>query len=178
MEELMDLTSEKIIQLLNLEPLRGEGGLFRQTYISSDISRREHLPERYSGNKPFGTAIYYLLTSDPDSFSAMHKLPTDEIWHFYLGDPVEMLELHPDGSSRMRILGQDITNGQLVQHVIPKGIWQGSHLVAGGKFALLGTTMAPGFTPEDYVSGDREALVGMYPSERALIQKLTRIGEC
>lgn len=173
----MDLTPEKIIETLGLEPLPIEGGLFRQTYVSSESIKRDYLPDRYVTDKPFGTAIYYLLTSDPNSFSALHKLPTDEIWHFYLGDPVELFEMHPDGSSRRLLLGQDIMNGQMVQHVVPAGVWQGSRVIGGGEFALLGTTMAPGYTLEDYVGGERKYLINMYPEEKGLIKELTRPGE-
>jgi hypothetical protein len=170
----MSLTPEKIIEILGLEPLPIEGGLFRQTYISSENIKKEHLPDRYVADKPFGTAIYYLLTSDPNSFSALHKLPTDEIWHFYLGDPVELFELHQDGSSRRLVLGQDILDGQMVQHVVPAGVWQGSRVIDGGEFALLGNTMAPGYTHEDYVGGERKTLMEMYPEEKDLIKELTR----
>jgi hypothetical protein len=171
---MMTLTPEKIIETLGLEPLSIEGGLFRQTYVSSESIKREHLPDRYSSRKPFGTAIYYLLTSYPKSFSALHKLPTDEIWHFYLGDPVELFEFHPDGSSQKLVLGQKITQGQTLQHVVPAGVWQGSKVIEGGEFALLGTTMAPGFMPEDYVGGNRMELIEMYPDHEGIIRDLTR----
>ena len=173
----MTLTPEKIIKILELEPLPVEGGLFRQTYISAEGIQKEHLPDRYSNHKPFGTAIYYMLTSDPNSFSALHKLPTDEIWHFYLGDPVELFELHPDGSSQKLVLGQEITQGQTLQHVVPEGVWQGSRVSEGGEFALLGTTMAPGFMPEDYVGGNRMELIEMYPNHEGTIRDLTRSDE-
>ncbi len=170
----MTLTPEIIIEILDLKSLKVEGGLFRQTYISSESIKREHLPDRYSSRKPFGTAIYYLLTSDPKSFSALHKLPTDEIWHFYLGDPVELFELHPDGTSNTIVLGQDIMNRQMVQHVVPAGVWQGSKVIEGGEFALLGTTMAPGFMPEDYVGGNRMELIEIYPDYDGTFRDLTR----
>ena len=174
LEKRMNLTPERIIEILELETLPVEGGLFRQTYVSAESISREHLPDRYVSNKSFGTAIYYLLTSDPGSFSGLHKLPTDEIWHFYLGDPVELFELHPDGSSQHLLLGQDIMNGQMVQHVVPAGVWQGSRVISGGEFALLGNTMAPGYSPEDYIGGDRSGLVEMYPDKVAIIEQLTR----
>lgn len=165
----------EIIRLFNLKPLPAEGGLFAQTYVSDEIIPPEGLPIRYGGvSKPFGTAIFYFLTSDPDSFSALHRLPTDEIYHFYLGDPVEMLLLYPDGSSRRVILGQDIMAGQSIQWIVPRGIWQGSRLLPGGEYALLGTTMAPGFTPEDYEEGERNLLLVQYPREVDLILRLTR----
>lgn len=173
----MNIAPESIIDLLELEPLPIEGGLFRQTYVSSEGIIKEHLPDRYITDKLFGTAIYYLLTSSRDSFSELHKLPTDEIWHFYLGDPVEMLELHPNGSSRRLVLGQDLLNGQMVQHVVQAGVWQGSRVIDGGSFALLGTTMAPGFTPEDYVGGDRSVLMKTYPDRADLIRQFTRLAD-
>ena len=168
------LTPQQIIDHLGLEPLHEEGGLFIQSYCSPETISREHLPERYQGDKPFGTAIYYLLTAETNSFSALHKLPTDEMYHFYLGDPVELLQLHPDGTSRRVILGQDLLAGQQVQHLVPHGVWQGSHLIPGGNFALLGTTMTPGYTPEDYVAGVAGELIAQYPDQAELIRQIIR----
>lgn len=168
------LTPDQLIQIFNLEPLPVEGGLFFQTYLAPETIAQDQLPARYLVDKPFGTAIIYLLTPDPDSFSALHKLPTDEIWHFYLGDPVELLQLHPDGRSERIILGQDLLGGQKVQHIVPRDVWQGSHLLPGGRFALLGTTMAPGYTDEDYIAGDPDELITAYPDRNALIEQLTR----
>jgi len=166
---------EEIIRVLDLQPLPVEGGLFRETYQSAERLPAGTLPERYGQeDKPFGTAILYLLTADKDSFSALHRLPSDEIYHFYLGDPLEMTLLLPDGSSRQVILGSDVLNGQQVQYVAPQGAWQGSRLVPGGRFALLGTSMAPGFTPSDFEPGQRETLLARYPQERERIEALTR----
>ncbi len=171
-----EINIEKLIEILGLEPLKVEGGLFAQTYKSPDRVQQEALPSRYAGSHPMGTAIFYLYTGDPDSFSAVHRLPTDEIYHFYLGDPVEMLLLYPDGKSQRVILGSDIINGQKVQFVAPQGVWQASHLLPEGKFALAGTTMAPGFDNSDYEGGDLDFLVQQYPQEAELIRALTRIG--
>lgn len=167
---------EEIIRVLGLRPLPGEGGLYRETYASAERLPASALPERYAGEeKPFGTAIFYLLTAQEDSFSALHRLPTDEIYHFYLGDPVEMTLLHPDGSSQQVLLGNDVLGGQQVQFVAPRGAWQGSRLAPGGRYALLGTTMAPGFTPADFEAGGREELVERYPDEKERIENLTRM---
>ena len=97
------LTPERLIDLLDLAPLPVEGGHFRQTYRAGDVVGGAGLPARYTHAKAFGSAIYYLLHDG--HMSAMHRLPTDEIYHFYLGDPVEMLLLHPDGSWETPILG-------------------------------------------------------------------------
>jgi uncharacterized protein len=170
-------TVEELIKLYDFEPLPVEGGIFKQTYLTQEQIPVEALPERYTHAKPFGTAIMYLYTPDYNCFSAIHILPTDEIYHFYLGDPVEMLQLYPDGRSERIILGHDVLNGQKVQYVAPRGVWMGSHLLAGGKFALVGTTMTPGFTNDDYVGGERAGLVSQYPQEETLIKRLTRPDE-
>jgi len=165
---------QEIIERLDLVPLPEEGGLFRQTYVASERLSQKSLPSRYVSDKPSSTAIYYLLTSESDSFSAMHKLPTDEVYHFYLGDPVEMLMLFPNGQSEVVQLGQDILGGQLVQHVVPRDVWQGSRLIPGGQFGLMGTTMAPGYTDQDYEGGQADDLCMRYPEQAALIRQLTR----
>jgi hypothetical protein len=104
----------------------------------------------------------------------MHKLSSDEVFHFYLGDAVEMLQLWPDGSGKRVVLGQDLARGELMQTVVPQGVWQGSRLVAGGKVALLGCTVSPGFDYADYESGEREALGGKWPKWAEMIRGLTR----
>jgi len=166
------MTAEEIRQLLRLEPLGFEGGFFCETYKSRWEVPAELLPQRTGGARPIGTAIYYLVT--PDSFSALHRLPGTEIFHYYLGDPVEMLQLLPDGSARMITLGNKLERGDQPQVVVRGGIWQGCRLAPGGKFALMGTTMSPGFDLADYEHGKRQPLVAQYPSHGELIQKYTR----
>ena len=167
-------TAAQLIEHLRLEPLSFEGGHFRQTYVAQESISAQALPERYSAPRTLGTAIYYLLTPEPDSFSALHRLETDEIYHFYLGDPAEMLLLYPDGRGERIVLGPDILGGQRVQSVVPRGTWQGSRLIRGGGFALMGTTMAPGFHFEDWTEGKRDELIRQYPQHAELIRALTR----
>ena len=169
---------EALVERFGLEPLESEGGLFTQTYLSPEGISQGALPGRYSTDKPFGTAILYLLTSQEDSYSALHQLPTDEIHHFYLGDPVELLLLFPDLLTEHIMLGHDVLNGQEVQHLVPRGVWQGSRLRPGGRFALMGMTMAPGFTSADYRGGNRHELLRQYPQESEFIQRLTRPMDC
>ena len=167
------LTGERLIELLNLEPLPLEGGYFRRTYRAAETMAKAALPNRYPHDKSFGSAIYFLLHGD--HFSALHRLLTDEVYHFYLGDPVEMLLLYPEGSSEMMALGPNIESGERFQVVVPHGVWQGSWLKAGGQFALLGTTMAPEFDASDFELGEREELIRRYPDRAELIRALTRI---
>jgi len=166
------LSADEIIRILDLKPLEMEGGFYRESYRSQEKIPRHGLPGRYRTEKHFHSAIYYLLT--PDTFSALHRLPTDEVFHFYLGDPVRMLLLHPDGKSQVRILGSAIERGQELQALAAAGDWQGSYLEDGGSFALMGTTMAPGFDFSDYEGGERVTLSEQYPERRQLIARLTR----
>ena len=166
------LTAEEIIQYLQLEPHPCEGGFFRETYRARLGIAANVLPMEYAGDRCASTAIYYLLT--PGTFSEMHRLPTDEVFHFYLGDTVEMLQLGPDGRGEVIRLGSDLGAGERPQVLAPGGVWQGSRLVPGGKWALLGTTVAPGFEFADYTSGRRSELVAAYPDFAELITALTR----
>ncbi len=167
----VNMQPEKIIKILDLQPLLEEGGFYRETYRSDENIPKAALPARYGASKTFGTAIYYLLT--PDTCSALHRIPTDEIFHFYLGDSVIMLQLHPDGKSEVTTIGSKIDRGQQLQVIVPKGTWQGSFLKQGGNFALMGVTVSPGFDFSDYEAGDRASLINAYPAEKNLITKLT-----
>lgn len=166
------LTADQIITLLNLKPHPKEGSYFTETYRSSETISEKTLPSRYEGARPFGTAIYYLLT--PETFSAIHRLNSDEIFHFYVGDPVEMLQLWPDGTGRTLMLGSDLLEGMQPQITVPRGVWQGARLLKGGRFALLGTTVSPGFEFADYESGQRNELIKFYPKFREWVISLTK----
>ena len=155
-----------------MKPLPHEGGYYVETYRCDEKISPTALPARYTGERNLSTAILYLLT--PDMFSALHRLRSDEIFHFYLGDPVTMLQLHSNGSSEVITLGQDIFNDQRVQVTVPKNSWQGCFLNEGGKFALMGTTIAPGFEFADFELAQREELLERYPGQRDLILKLTQ----
>lgn len=158
------ITAEQLIDHYGLEPIPREGGRFRQTWAG---------PERADG-RPEGTAIVALLTAEPDDFSALHRLPTDEIWHHYLGDPLDMLLLAPDGTARTTVLGPDVLGGQHPQLTVPAGTWMGARVVAGGDWSLFGCTMAPGFTFEGYEHGDAAELTARYPAEATRIAGLCR----
>lgn len=166
------ITAEQINTLLNLKPHPKEGGYFIETYRSDEMIPKGALPKRYPDARSYATGIYYFIT--PESFSTIHRLKSDEIFHFYLGDPVEMLQLWPDGSGKRIPLGSDLLKGMRPQVIVPRGIWQGCRLLLGGKFALLGVTVSPGFEFMDYEVGQRDELVKSYPKFRDLIIALTR----
>jgi hypothetical protein len=162
-----DLDAATVADLLGLQTLEVEGGRFRQTWSGpSDASGR-----------PVGTAIYALFEAgDPWGFSAMHRLDATEIWHHYLGDPFDLLLLDPAGEARTVRVGRDLLAGELPQVVIGAGVWLGGSVAPGGRWTLVGTTMAPGFVSGAYHGGERGPLMAAYPQAAGRIAELTRPG--
>ncbi|NLW79716.1 MAG: cupin domain-containing protein [Ruminococcaceae bacterium] len=153
-------TAAQIARLLGLKPLLPEGGMFCSTYRSCDKNR----------GRETASAIYYLLESP--TFSHMHRLDADELYHFYMGDAVELLLLGPNDARRV-VLGQDLLAGQQPQVLVPAGCWQGAHLLPGGQWALMGTTMSPAFEDACYEHACAEELCAAFPDQRTLISQLT-----
>ncbi len=156
------MKAQEIIRMLDLEPLEFEGGYFRETFRAG----------RVVAGRNVSTAIYYLLT--PETCSRLRRLVYDEVFHFYLGDPVEQIRLRPDGAGEVVILGTGLAAGERPQSVVPGGVWQGARLKPDGPqgFALLGATMAPGFDLRDFEIGDAGELAGRYPDWNEWIRRL------
>jgi len=166
------MTAGEIKKLLGLTPHPREGGSFIRTYASAEMLRAATFePGRYSGSRHIATAIYYLI--EPGSFSMMHRLKSDELFHFYAGDPVEMLQLQSHGSGTTIRIGNVLARGERPQVLVPRGVWQGAHLLPGGAWALLGCTVNPGFSYADYETGLRAELCAAWPSFSKLIVELT-----
>jgi predicted cupin superfamily sugar epimerase len=165
------MTADELIRLFQLEPLPVEGGLYQRHYEAAESIPQHALPPRYTREKLFGSAICYLHT--PQTRSLLHRLKSDEIYHFYDGDPVALVLLYPDGKNSMIVLGRDYNAGQQPFFVVPRGVWQGSCLLKGGEWALMGTTLAPAYDDEDFELGERAALLEMYPQARDWILSLT-----
>lgn len=154
MGERNGLRADEVTALLDLVPLPGEGGMFRQTYLRlGDVST---------------TAILYLVT--PTSFSSLHRLTHDELFHVYLGDPCRMVMFRDEEAPAEIILGGDLRAGQRVQHLVPAGTWQGTRLVDGGEWALLGTTMTPGYDPAGFELATDALLNGLSAETTALLR--------
>jgi predicted cupin superfamily sugar epimerase len=151
-----------LIEHYKLEKLPVEETLFVSTY---------HSQTEFGDHQPCGTAMIGLYCEQPLSFSRFHRLKADEVWHFYGGDPLRLILLYPDGSSRDVILGSDPFKGQLVQFVIPAGVWQAGNLIAGGRYALFGCSMAPGFSGSMFEGGGRSILKRQYPERTADIAR-------
>lgn len=152
-----------LIEHYAMTPLPAEGTLFTSTYRSA---------REIDTGGPFGTAIIAMYCDDPPSASRFHRLPVDEVWHFYAGDPLRLILLLADGSSRDVIMGSNPLRGEFVQFVIPAGVWQAGHLLAGGRYSLFGCTMAPGFTGDMFEGGTRAALLARYPDRASDIARL------
>ncbi|SEG21075.1 hypothetical protein SAMN05421819_2213 [Bryocella elongata] len=169
------LTASDVKALFNLQPHPREGGWYIRTWESEELIAPESFSDgRYNSPRRTSTAIYYLL--EPGTFSEMHMLQSDEIFHHYLGDAVEMLQCFADGTSKRVVLGKDIAAGELLQTVVPRGVWQGSHLLKQddpNAWALLGCTVTPGFEFEDYADAPREELIARWPGQHELLTKLT-----
>jgi len=143
--------AEDIIEKLKLAPLNVEGGYFRETYRSGILIEFKNKDGKIE-KRSICTAIYYLITKG--SYSHLHMLAHDEIFHFYFGDPVDMILLHPDGRHEIRTMGPEILKGETVQLTVSTNTWQGAKLKKDGDFALLGTTVSPGFDYNDYFAGE------------------------
>lgn len=155
---------EQIIKQLNLEPLDIEGGFFKRTYTSADIFNEE---------QKIASAIYFVITQD--DYSALHKLQkSDEMFHFYFGDPVEMLLLHENGKGERVIMSNHPGENFHPQQLVPKNTWQGTRLKPGGSFAILGVTVFPEFLYEDFVISNADELIRQYPNFAKEIRALTK----
>ncbi|MFD7922937.1 cupin domain-containing protein [Streptomyces sp. NPDC059740] len=158
------LDPEAIAAHYGLQPLSRHGGRFRRTWEG---------PARPDG-RPEGSALIDLLTAAPEDVVALHRLPQDEVWHHYLGDPLALLLLHAEGGVTTPVLGPDVLGGQQVQLTVPAGTWRGALVADGGAWTLFGRTAAPGFSFEDYQAAHRDDLATRYPHEAQLIARLTR----
>jgi len=164
------LPAQKIIKRLRLQP-HPEGGYFRESYRSSGKIPQSALPRTFKGDRNCSTAIYFLLPKG--SKSNFHKIRSDEVWHFYSGGPITIVELRGNGRIKKTVLGPDIQKGQKLQYVVPANCWFGSHPNPKTEFALVGCTVAPGFDFADFKLAKRANLLKTFPRTRQEILRLT-----
>jgi predicted cupin superfamily sugar epimerase len=157
------------IERLGLTP-HPEGGHFRETYRAAEIIQGP-APDTRIGPRVASTAIYFLLREG--EVSALHRIRSDELWHFYAGGPLVVSAIAPDGTRRDVTLGPDPGAGQQFQAIVPAGAWFGAALLPGTAYALVGCTVAPGFEFADLELADRAALIRRYPQHAALTEDLT-----
>ena len=162
-----------LLTRLAMRPIPGEGGWLRETWRSA-LTVPGGDEAGLDRDRPAGTAILALFCDDPAGFSALHRLPVDEIWHFCSGDPFTLCLLHPDGGSEDVVLGPDVLGRQAPQAVVPAGTWMGGSAAPGGRFALIACTMAPGFSEGDCELGQRADLLRTHPDRSPDVIRLTR----
>lgn len=167
----MTVTAQTCIEHLALLP-HPEGGYYRETYRSAQTLTVPHADAGSLAQRNVSTGIYFLL--EAGNFSAFHQIQSDEMWHFYAGQALEVLALDASGTLTCTRLGPDIFNGDVPQHVVPARTWFASRVADGGTFALVGCTVAPGFDFADFQLAKRRTLSAIYPQHRALIAELTR----
>ncbi len=165
------MTPQNLISHYNLQP-HPEGGWYAQSYRSSEIIPAAALPDRFGGDRVFSTAIYFLL--EQGNFSAFHRIKSDECWHFYQGDPLEVFIIGSEGQLTIITLGPDSSRGQLFQYVVPANCWFASRPAKESKFCFVGCTVAPGFDFADFELAEQSNLCSEYPELSDLIRELCR----
>lgn len=164
------MTAQAWIDRLRLEP-HPEGGYFRETYRCAEGLHASHLPDRFAGNRSFSTAIVYLL--EQGQFSAFHRIRSDEVWHFYDGDPLEIFVLQRGGGLHRIRLGRGVD--ETVQAVVPAGEWFAARCCAESRYSLCGCTVAPGFDFADFEMADRMRLLEEFSDHGSWIEAFTRL---
>jgi uncharacterized protein len=166
----MRMTAAALITGLNLAR-HPEGGWYRESYRAAAVIPGALLPERFAGDRPFSTAIYFLL--ERGDISALHRIKSDELWHFYAGAALTVHVITPQGGNYALKLGTDLAAGESFQGMIPAGCWFGAE-VSEGAFSLVGCTVAPGFDFADFEMGRREQLLCQFPDHGGIIRLLTK----
>jgi predicted cupin superfamily sugar epimerase len=157
------------INSLNLLP-HPEGGYYKETYRSSGKIKDSSLPTNFIGNRAFSTAIYFLL--EKGNFSAFHRIKSDELWHFYDGDPIAIHVINNNGILTTHMLGKQPDKGIFPQITIPANSWFASESI--GNYSLAGCTVSPGFDFNDFEMADRNKLIGLHSKHISIIEKFTR----
>jgi uncharacterized protein len=165
------LDAREWIERLGLAP-HPEGGFFRETYRAAETIARAHLPPRFSGDRAFSTAIYFLL--EGRDFSALHRIHQDEMWHFYDGCPLLVSGISPEGRLSVVRLGRDVQADEVPQAVVPAGHFFGARPSDADSYSLVGCTVAPGFDFADFELPTRGEIVERFPQHAGVIQQLTR----
>ncbi len=159
------------IEHLNLLP-HPEGGFYKETFRSKGIISKNSLPDGFSGDRNFSTSIYFLLPGN--TFSAIHRIHSDETWYYHAGESLELWMLCDGGSLSKVIIGPDLEKGEVMQYTVPADCWFASKSLNPNGFTLVGCQVAPGFDFEDFVLADREILVHQFPQYSEFILAFTR----
>jgi len=165
-----NVTVKELVTIFDLKP-HPEGGFFKETFRDLGSIPQKALPSRFKSDRNFSTAIYFLLPEGTKS--RLHRIASDEVWHFYLGDPLTIVQISPKGEVEKIVLGQNVKAGQKVQHVVPEGYWFGAYPNSGSRYSFVGCTVAPGFDFADFEIGKRPELLKQFPKAKEVIEFLT-----
>ena len=158
------------IYALGMSP-HPEGGYYREIYRARETIRESGLPDRYQGERHMSTSIYFLLRGHENS--RLHRIKSDETWHFYEGSPLTLFVLSPAGKLRRHALGSNLDRGEQFQFTVPANHWFGATVNDPVSFSLVGCTVAPGFEFDDFEMGNAGNLIAEFPQHRALIEQLS-----
>lgn len=166
------MTVETLVKELELLP-HPEGGFYKETYRSKGVISNSCLSPDFKGDRNMATGIYFLI--EKGNFSALHKIKSDETWHFYYGDALEVIEINEHGKLTTTQIGNNLQNGETFQYTVKANTWFGSRVSSNGNFSLVGCTVYPGFDFNDFELADRDILINTFPHLKNLITELTRV---
>jgi len=166
------MTVETLVKELDLLP-HPEGGFYKETYRSEGKITQSCLSPNFKGDRNMATGIYFLI--EKNNFSALHKIKSDETWHFYYGDALEVIEINEQGRLTITKIGSNLSNGETFQYTVKANTWFGSRASEGGSFSLVGCTVYPGFDFNDFELAKREDLIKLFPNHQNIITELTRV---
>ena len=165
------MTVDYLVKALELLP-HPEGGFYKEVYRSAGTIPGTALSPDFAGDRNTATSIYFLV--EKNNFSALHKIKSDETWHFYYGDALEVIELDDTGNLKTTLVGNNLAAGETFQYTVKANTWFGSRVKAGGSFSLVGCTVAPGFDFADFEMAERDVLINQFPQHKAVIGEMTR----
>jgi predicted cupin superfamily sugar epimerase len=165
------MLKEELIKVFELQP-HPEGGFFKETYRSNGVIGSNSNEKHFPSHRNYSTAIYFLI--EKNNFSSFHRIKSDEVWHFYEGDALEVIEIDLNGNLIKTKVGKDILNGQKFQYMVKAGHWFGSRVLKGGEFSFVGCTVSPGFDFNDFEIGKKEELIKLFPQHQKIISELSR----
>ncbi|MCA0431151.1 MAG: cupin domain-containing protein [Bacteroidetes bacterium] len=161
------MTVEFLVNRFNLLP-HPEGGFYKETYRNEN----KELFTNFNGKRNLSTAIYFLI--EQNNFSAFHKIKSDEMWHFYYGDALEVIEINEIGELKHTVIGNQIQKGETFQYNVKANTWFASRVYKNGTFSFVGCTVAPGFDFLDFELASASDLILNYPQHKQVIMQLTR----
>ena len=137
-----------------------------------EVAPQSDLPDNFTGDRSFSTAIYFLLNED--DFSTFHRIKSDEIWHFYDGTTIKLWAINENGNLSEYLLGRDLDNGEVPLVMIPKNTWFAAEVVDKKSYGLVGCTVSPGFHFDDFEMGQKSQLLEKYTEHSTLLERLCR----